>query len=104
MKNIKYEQAVEMRLKGMTLQAIGDIFEVTRERARQMVLVGQRMREERSAWYAGLSVRAVNALVKRGCNSKQDVRELLKSPSYLIEGMPGVGVKTKNEIVIWVHQ
>jgi hypothetical protein len=104
MNSKNYEHAIKLRKQGMTLQMIGDVFQVTRERARQMVLTGEEMVKARSAWYAGLSKRATNALVKRGCTSKDDVLALLKSPAYLTDGLRGVGVKTTKEIVEWVHE
>lgn len=104
MNKVKYEQAVQMREKGMTLQLIGEVFNVTRERARQMIIEGQRQREARSAWYDGLSSRAVNALSIKGCRSKREVQVLLRSPEFILGGIKSVGKVTLREIVEWSNQ
>lgn len=89
--------ALELRRSGMTLQQIGAKLGVTRERARQLIINGERELERRAAAASAdvgdirsldLSTRAWNVLYRdEGCRTIDDVcryseYELLRTPHF----------------------
>lgn len=117
----RYDRALELRNKGLTLRNIGSDLGVSRERARQIILKAERMRARNIAGRATtfcLSVRAQNILwnLKMGTGlSRASVRQILPQLRAGVFGeprekyIPGDGIKnlgivTLCEIETWLEE
>lgn len=89
---------------GMTYEAIGKRYLVTRERIRQRVVKVQSryndyimlIEEPTRIKYFGLSIRAYNALSRAGYKTADEVRKLSKEDLLMIRN---IGEKVANEII-----
>jgi hypothetical protein len=104
--SIRALQALNARRKGHTLQDIADRWGVSRERARQLSVLGQLIEEERASddpWYE-LSKRTRNALVQDGC--QPNLAGVLRNYHKVrdLKLIPNMGIKSIIELQKWLER
>jgi hypothetical protein len=99
------QQVLTMRRRGHTLDDIGEKFGVTRQRALQLVNLGEMIEWERTSgdpWYE-LSPRIRNALIGDECTpTPSGVRK--RYTLSKLKRVPNLGIKSIAELQAWLVQ
>ena len=96
--------ALKARRDGKTFRQIGDQYGFSLERARQLVMLGQKIEYERESgdiWFE-LSTRARNALIANGCEPTPDGVKSLCPSMAVLRRIPAIGELTIGELQAWL--
>lgn len=62
------------------------------------------VRHQEQLWLSGLSTRARHAVLQYGFKNKIEMKNIIFSGIVMLEELPSVGIKTRNEIREWLLQ
>jgi hypothetical protein len=102
--NLRALEALKARRNGLKLQRIGELFGVSKQRARQLIASGIQIEQQllSDAPEFELTVRTRNAITRDGCEPTPDaVVECYKTVGEL-RRVPGLGRKGIAELQAWL--